>query len=175
MDIQQPRNRYLNNASYASAALGLSGGLQGGASGRDSTDTGSFADVLEKAKMDRILNSVSRIRDQTETPKEAVQAGSGGSEPAAQKAWTDKARIDKTSKLYEQCEALETFLIKTLITGMRNTVQKTGLIDESFAGKMYEDMLYDEYAASFSKNTEFGMAELAYLELTGQRGKAISR
>jgi flagellar protein FlgJ len=49
------------------------------------------------------------------------------------------------------------------------------LIDEGFAGKMYEDMLYDEYAQDFAKNAGFGLAELAYLELTGQRGKNISR
>jgi flagellar protein FlgJ len=86
---------------------------------------------------------------------------------------TRKPVIDKNDKLYEQCEALETFLIKNLLTSMRSTVQKTGLIDEGFAGKMYEDMLYDEYAKDFSKNADFGFAELAYLELTGQRGKTI--
>jgi flagellar protein FlgJ len=46
-------------------------------------------------------------------------------------------------------------------------------MDDSFAGKMYEDMLYDEYAADFTKNANFGLAELAYMELTGQRGKLM--
>jgi flagellar protein FlgJ len=85
-----------------------------------------------------------------------------------------KPVIDKTGKLYEQCEALETFLVKTLISGMRNTVQKSKLIDTGFAGQMYEDMLYDEYAKDFTRNANFGLAELAYLELTGQRGKVRS-
>jgi flagellar protein FlgJ len=58
---------------------------------------------------------------------------------------------------------------------MRNTVQKSGLINEGYAGKMYEDMLYDEYAKDFAKNADFGMAEMAYLELTGQRGKTVIR
>ncbi|MDR0723416.1 MAG: rod-binding protein [Treponema sp.] len=80
-----------------------------------------------------------------------------------------KPVVDKTDKLYEQCEALETFLIKNLLNSMRSTVQKTGLIDEGFAGKMYEDMLYDAYAQDFTKQANFGLAELAYLELTGQR------
>jgi flagellar protein FlgJ len=82
-----------------------------------------------------------------------------------------KPVIDKSDKLYEQCEALETLLIKNLITSMRSTVQKSELVDTGFAGKMYEDMLYDEYAKEFSKNANFGFAELAYLELSGQRGK----
>jgi flagellar protein FlgJ len=36
---------------------------------------------------------------------------------------------------------------------------------------MYEDMLYDEYAKTYTENAKFGLADLAYLELTGQRGK----
>ena len=83
------------------------------------------------------------------------------------------AKIDKTDKLYEQCVELEIFLVKTLVSSMRNTVQKSGLINEGYAGKMYEDMLYDEYAKNFAKNANFGMAEMAYLELTGQRGKIV--
>ena len=83
--------------------------------------------------------------------------------------------IDRTSQLYEQCVELEIFLVKTLISSMRNTIQKSGLIEESFAGKMYEDMLYDEYARDFTQNAQFGLAEMAYLELTGQRGRVVIR
>jgi flagellar protein FlgJ len=83
----------------------------------------------------------------------------------------EKPVVDKTGKLYEQCEALETFLVKTLITGMRRTVQKSEFLGGGFAGQMYEDMLYDEYAKDVTRNAGFGLAELAYLELTGQRGK----
>ena len=82
--------------------------------------------------------------------------------------------IEKTSKLYEQCEALETFLLKTLINGMRRTVDKSEFSKSGFAGDMYEDMLYDEYAKNFTRNAGFGLAKLAYLELTGQRGKLLS-
>jgi flagellar protein FlgJ len=52
---------------------------------------------------------------------------------------------------------------------MRSTVQKTKLIDPGFAGEMYEDMLYDEYAKEFSRNANFGFAEMAYRDLTGYR------
>jgi flagellar protein FlgJ len=40
---------------------------------------------------------------------------------------------------------------------------------------MYEDMLYNEYAKDFTKNAAFGLAEQAYLELSGQRGKVLIR
>jgi flagellar protein FlgJ len=105
----------------------------------------------------------------TATPQGASQA------PAEAGHANRFATIDKTDKLYEQCVELEIFLVKTLISSMRSTVQKSGLIDEGFAGKMYEDMLYDEYARDFAKNANFGMAEMAYLELTGQRGKIVQR
>jgi flagellar protein FlgJ len=89
----------------------------------------------------------------------------------------DKARSlekqpqnNENDKLYEQCLELETFLIKNLLSSMRKTIQKSGLINEGFAEKMYEDMLYDEYAKEFAKNANFGLAKQAYLELTGQRG-----
>ena len=78
-----------------------------------------------------------------------------------------KSDIDKTDRLYELCVELETFLVKNLLTTMRNTVQKSGLIDEGYAGKIYEDMLYDEYAKDFTKNAGFGLAEQAYLQLKG--------
>jgi flagellar protein FlgJ len=74
-------------------------------------------------------------------------------------------QIDKTDKLYQLCLELETFIVKNLINGMRNTVQKSGLVDDSFAGKMYEDMLYDEYAKEFTKGANFGLAEQAYRQL----------
>jgi len=75
------------------------------------------------------------------------------------------AKIDKNDKLYQACIDLETFLVKNLLTSMRNTVQKSGLIDEGFAGKIYEDMLYDEYAKELTKSSGFGLAEQAYRQL----------
>ena len=116
-------------------------------------DAPNFEDLLKR--------TAGNAAPQTETPAAPEARGT--------------VTIDKTSKLYEQCLELEIFMVKNLISSMRNTVQKTGLIEEGFAGKMYEDMLYDEYAREFAKNANFGMAELAYLELTGQRGKVITR
>jgi len=123
----------------------------------------SFEDLLKR--------TAGKTAPQTETTPEpsVTQAANTANGKAA------TAVIDKTSELYEQCVELEIFMVKSLISSMRNTVQKSGLIEEGFAGKMYEDMLYDEYAREFTKSANFGMAELAYLELSGQRGKVIIR
>ena len=108
-----------------------------------------FAETLKKAAASQATQSV-------ETTESAVPRSS------------NIAKIDKTDKLYEQCVELEIFLVKTLVSSMRNTVQKSGFIDEGFAGKMYEDMLYDEYARDFAKNANFGLAEQAYRQLTSR-------
>jgi flagellar protein FlgJ len=143
MDIGALGGQYLEQSRYGIGALGIAR--------RDTTETAgggpagdSFARYLEAAK------------------QKNADAGTA-----------KKPVIDKKDKLYEQCLELETFLVKTLITSMRGTVQKTGLIDTGFAGQMYEDMLYDEYAKDFTKSAGFGLADTAYLELTGQRGKLL--
>ena len=80
-------------------------------------------------------------------------------------SYSTKQPIDKNDELYQLCLDLESFIIKNLLNTMRNTVQKSGLVDDSFAGKMYEDMLYDEYAKEFTKSANFGLAEQAYRQL----------
>ena len=107
----------------------------------------SFGELLEKAQKSKL-------------PKAADAETSMSSKSPA---------IDKNDKLYELCMELETFLIKNLIKGMRSTVQKSSLIDTGFAGEVYEDMLYDEYAKAYAKNANFGFAEMAYRELSGLR------
>ena len=110
---------------------------------------GSFEDILKRAQSSQ--SSPAERKDSSPT------------------LGAKKIIIDKNDKLYEACMELETFLIKSLIKGMRGTVQKSKLIDTGFAGEMYEDMLYDEYAKTYSKNANFGFDEMAYQELTGQR------
>ena len=77
--------------------------------------------------------------------------------------------VDTDSKLFQMCLELETFLVKNLLSTMRSTVQKSNFIDQGFAGQIYEDMLYDEYAKDLTRNAGFGLAEQAYLQLTGRR------
>jgi flagellar protein FlgJ len=152
MDVGIIGSQYLDNSRFSVDSLEIS--RRTTAENNPVNESGAkFANLLETAQADAA----------SPVPDSKLPAPN-----------SHKPAIDKTDKLYEQCEALETFLVKTLVTGMRNTVQKSGLIDEGFAGKMYEDMLYDEYAKDMTKNAGFGLAELAYLELTGQRGKRIS-
>ncbi|MDR0496235.1 MAG: rod-binding protein [Treponema sp.] len=97
--------------------------------------------------------------------EELLKKAQSPSQPAASAASNGKTPINKNDKLYELCVELETFLLKNLIKSMRSTVQKTKLIDTGFAGEVYEDMLYDEYAKALAQNARLGFAEMAYRDL----------
>ncbi len=80
-----------------------------------------------------------------------------------------KGKIDKTSKLYEQALELESYFVKMMLSSMRNTVTKSSLTgDNDFAGKMYEDMLYDELSRDMTRSAGFGLADQVYLQLDGK-------
>ena len=74
-------------------------------------------------------------------------------------------KIDKTSKLYEKSMELESYFVKQMLSEMRKTVNKSSLGGGGFAGEMYQDMLYEEYATSMTKNAGFGLADQIYLSL----------
>lgn len=80
-----------------------------------------------------------------------------------------KGKIDKTSKLYEQALELESYFVKMMLSSMRNTVTKSSLTGENdFAGKMYEDMLYDELSRDMTRSAGFGLADQVYIQLEGK-------
>lgn len=71
--------------------------------------------------------------------------------------------IDRTSELYEKSMELENYFVKQMLSEMRKTIGKSDKKD--FAQQTYEDMLYDEYATSMTKNAGFGLADQIYLSL----------
>jgi len=50
-----------------------------------------------------------------------------------------------------------------MLNSMRKTVMKSS--ENDFAKETYEDMLYDEYSVSMTKNGGFGLADQIYLSL----------
>ena len=147
MDINAVSTQYLNSSYVPLSSPSMQAASDLGPGGES-----SFADLLRRAQNAK-----------------SVQNGSAaGNTGAAVSPAQQKDAIDKTDKLYGLCQDLETFLIKDLIKSMRDTVQKSDLIDSGFAGGMYKDMLYDEYAKTYSKNANFGFAEMAYRQLSGK-------
>lgn len=165
MDISSIGSLYLKNSAI--------GGL-GGASSSPSASPSSFDILLRAASKAEAAASAREESTTSPVPAHSRPLGAAANAGAKDSAHAGKLRvvIDRTDKLYEQCRELESFVIKNLLEGMRKTVQKSGLMDGGFAGDMYEDMLYDEYATTLSKTAGFGLADQAYLELAGGRGRA---
>ena len=82
-----------------------------------------------------------------------------------------KAVIDRTSELYAQSKEMENYMVKMMLSSMRDTIHHESMFGEEneFARGMYEDMMYDNYAEALTKNSHFGLADQIYLELSGQR------
>lgn len=127
----------------------------------------AFADIFSAAVGEE-AGPASAVRDVGKALGAAANSGAKDAAHAAKKT----PKIDRTDKLYEQCRELETFLVKNLLSGLRKTVEKSEMSDGGFAGQMYEDMLWDNYAESMSRNAGFGLADQVYLELSGRNGKA---
>jgi peptidoglycan hydrolase FlgJ len=85
---------------------------------------------------------------------------------AAMRTASGKPSIDKGSKLYEQAQEFESLFVKMMLSEMKKTVNKAGLMDGGMAEDIFSDMLYDEYAKSMSKNAGLGLADQVYLQLT---------
>jgi hypothetical protein len=77
-----------------------------------------------------------------------------------------EGREDK--KLMDACMQMESLFVARMLKEMRNTVHKTGWINGGFAENIFEDMLYDEYALSLSKNSNLGLANMLYDQMKGK-------
>ena len=96
----------------------------------------------------------------TEGDKHAVpQGNAAGSLSARGKT------IDKTSKLYEQALELESYFVKIMLNTMKSTLKGSVFGTESYASKMYRDMMFDELSRTVTKNAGFGIADQIYLQL----------
>jgi len=95
------------------------------------------------------------------------QAGSraGGSQSAfARMLEADPAQ---DAKLKESCLQMESLLLKQMLTTMRKSVEKSGLIDGGQAEEIFTDMLYDKYAEEMSRSQTLGLSRTIYSQLTG--------
>lgn len=138
------------------------------------TAAGDYEPSIDKKKAESDLSLVdhrlpgdyiSSLANRSGSPADRYAKTSGAAANAGQ-----NGTIDKSSKLYEQAMELESYLVKIMLSSMKNTIEKTKVSGGSdFAGNMYEDMLYDELSRSVTKSAGFGLADQVYLQLSGQR------
>jgi flagellar protein FlgJ len=73
--------------------------------------------------------------------------------------------VDKGSPLYKACLEFEAIFIKQMLNSMRETVEKSGMLNGGLAEDFFEDMLYDEYARKMAATANFGLAAMIYGQL----------
>ncbi len=138
----------LKGAAQAGSLPALSVGGQG---------AGSFASLLSSVSGDYL-----KPFDPNDNPYSATEKPIGAAANAGQ-----EGRIDRKSKLYEQALELESYFVKIMLSSMRNTVQKTGINgEESFASRIYEDMMYEQLSRTVTQHAGFGLADQIYLQLS---------
>ena len=84
--------------------------------------------------------------------------------------------INSEKKIEKVSRDFESIFLHKLLTSMRKTVPKSGLLD-SFATDMYQSMMDEEISKDMSKNKGMGMGEMIYNDLSNinrvNRGQAI--
>ncbi len=101
------------------------------------------------------------ITDYNNVKDKAQQAQQGEFERALEKAVEEKDE----KKLKKACSELEAIFVNMMFKQMRNTVQKSGLVDGGSAEEMFEDMLFDKYAVEVSRGKGTGLGDVLYKQL----------
>jgi Rod binding domain-containing protein len=98
-------------------------------------------------------------------PDQSVAASESAAAAAARR---QKGSIDRRSELYKVSLQFEAIFIKQMLNVMRQSVDKSGLIDGGMAEDIFEDMLYDEYAKKMAESRQLGIADIIYEQLGPQ-------
>ena len=72
-------------------------------------------------------------------------------------------------KLLESCQDFESMFIKQMLDSMKKTINKSGLIKENMGEKIFDDMLYDEYAKKMATTSNLGIAKTMYKQLSATK------
>lgn len=104
----------------------------------------------------------SGIMDYNNIKGKVQESEQGEFERALEKAIEEKDE----KKLKKACSDLEAIFVNMMFKQMRNTVQKSGLLDGGTAEEMYEDMLFDKYAEEVSKGKGTGLGDILYRQLS---------
>ena len=79
-------------------------------------------------------------------------------------------KIEKDS-IKELSQEFESIFLQIMLKSMRDSVQKSGLINEGSGERIFEDMLDGEYAKIMSSQTQSGLAEAIERQLLGLRAE----
>ncbi|MCK9217931.1 MAG: rod-binding protein [Firmicutes bacterium] len=64
------------------------------------------------------------------------------------------------------CQNFEALFLNMIFKSMRNTIQKSEFMADSFATNMYEDMLYEKFSEEAAKDRGIGLGDMLYKQLS---------
>lgn len=114
-----------------------------------------------------MLSSVNNyVSNQAQNLVLASKTSSGSKDFATQ--FKSALKSEDSKKLYTACQDLESVFVNTVIKTMRQSIQKSSLIGDSFAQETYQSMLDEEYSKQISQTKSLGIADMLYKQLSEQ-------
>lgn len=83
-----------------------------------------------------------------------------------QKAIQDAVNEKDKNKLKEACKNLEAEFVKLMLDEMRKTIPKDPITGNDFATDVFTSMMYEKYAEAISQNSNLGLADTMYKQLS---------
>jgi len=83
--------------------------------------------------------------------------------PASAVSDEEKAKVSKVAKQFES------LFVNQLVSEMRKTVTRGGIVPESHAERVYQAMLDHEYSQQISETEQIGLSKLIYDHLLRNR------
>lgn len=120
-----------------------------------------------------MLSSVSSyVSNQAQNLVLATKTSSGSKDFATQ--FKSALKSEDSKKLYAACQDLESVFVNTVIKTMRQSIQKGGLMGDSFAEETYQSMLDEEYSKQIGKTRTLGIADMLYKQLSQNISDEVS-
>jgi len=77
------------------------------------------------------------------------------------------ADTKKEAELKKACQGFEAIILQQMLTAMRRTVPKDGLLQGGYAGDMYQSMYDEGLAKQMASGRGIGLADTLYQQLSG--------
>lgn len=90
--------------------------------------------------------------------------------PKANQPEVKSAKEERNQALLTAARNFESLLVNQLISVMRGTVTKQGIVPESHAEKVYQSMLDQEYAQRIAETDQIGLGRMIQEQLLRASG-----
>ncbi len=87
----------------------------------------------------------------------------------------DKLEEKKEKKLRKACHDFEALMLKQLLTTMRKSIPKDGILHGGYASDMYQSMMDDALAQDMAKGRGMGLGDSLYRQLSNGPQSIVHR